>query len=193
MIETLVTCSHGRRLSARGRCRVTLHQLRARCEDLLRALDPPQPLTVESLAAHVSALRGRPITVLPMPATLGASGDLCGLWAATDTRDVIYVIQDTRPSHQLNCTMHELAHIVCDHSAQLEMTEEDMATLVPTLGVDLVRMMLGRRDGFAAQQEQEAEMLASLLVLAHEPPVSSAGRRQQATEALNRAQRVLGL
>jgi hypothetical protein len=125
-------------------------RLHRRCRTRLRDLPLPAPFDVRVLCDQVATRRGRPIRLIPMAGLT----DVCGLWIATDTADLICYERDTTRPHQDHIVLHELSHILCEHSP--------VETLLPDLDPAMVRTVLGRA-GYSTEQEREAETLASLI------------------------------
>ena len=133
-------------------------RLRRRCLARLRDLPLPAPFDVHELCARVAARRGRPIRLLPVAGLTG----VCGLWIATDTTDLICYERDTTRPHQDHIILHELSHVLCDHYPVTLPGEDRTSALFPDLDPAMVRAVLGRA-GYAAEEEREAETLASLI------------------------------
>jgi hypothetical protein len=146
------------RTSSGSRIR-SLRGLRRRCAERVRDLPVPYPFDVRELCALIAARRGRAIQLLPM--ICGDSGVL-GLWVATESADLILYEESTTPPHQDHIILHELAHVLCDHYSAKVSAEEQMRLLMPDLDPDMVRRVLGRTT-YLAVEEQEAELLASLI------------------------------
>ncbi|MDH6134293.1 hypothetical protein P3T37_003695 [Kitasatospora sp. MAA4] len=146
--------------------RVPYRRLRRRCEAVLQAFGPIPSFSVETVCTRLSALRGRPLHLLPLPEGAAAAG-ACGLWLATDAQDYIFFEQQTSRPHQEHIVLHEIGHMLFDHPG-LELLDG----LLPSdrLGSpELARRLLARTD-YTTRQEQEAEMLASLIrTVATEP------------------------
>ena len=132
--------------------------VRRRCAKVLRDLDLPASFDVPTLCAELSARRGRPIQQLPVPNLF----DVCGLWIATDTVDLIAYEQHTSAPHQHHIVLHELGHMLCDHFPATVSPAEQVRLLMPNLDPNMIRRVLGRT-GYSSVEEQEAEFLASLL------------------------------
>ncbi|MFG2296362.1 hypothetical protein [Streptomyces sp. NPDC048603] len=134
-------------------------RLRRRCRPLLGQLNLPHPFAIETLCAHLSAHRGRPLHLHPLPDQAAVAG-ACGLWIATDTDDHIFYEQRTARSHREHIVLHEIGHMLLDHHAT---TGSGLpGGLFGDLSPRLVRRMLARAN-YSTRQEQEAEMLASLI------------------------------
>jgi hypothetical protein len=88
--------------------------------------------------------------------------DVMGMWVATDTMDLILYEQSTTPPHQDHIILHELSHLLCDHFRGTLPDADHMRSLLPDLDPAMVRRVLGRT-GYSADEEREAELLASLI------------------------------
>ncbi|MFI6696267.1 hypothetical protein ACIBLA_31850 [Streptomyces sp. NPDC050433] len=133
-------------------------KVRRRCAAVLRDLELPDSFDVPTLCAELSARRGRPIKQLPVPDL----SDVCGLWIATDTADLIAYEQNTTVPHQNHIVLHEIGHMLCDHYPVTLSPAEQARLLLPSLDPNMIRRVLGRA-GYSSVEEQEAEFLASLL------------------------------
>ena len=129
--------------------------------DLRRRIDRiemPRPFTVDALCAHLAEQRGRPLRVLPLPQQAGP--DLpCGLWIATEAVDYIFHARGTSPLHQQNIVLHEIGHMLCEHSGPGTFA----VPLLPMLDPAMVQRVLGR-SRYSTPQEEEAEMAAALIL-----------------------------
>jgi hypothetical protein len=138
-----------------------LGQLRRRCEARLRDLGIPEPYDPGTFVDQLAERRGRPIRLLPLPAGLGHEAP-CGIWLATEHEDWVFVERATSPLHRDHILFHELAHMLFGHG-------DDRSQIDPVPGVlgnldgDMVRRVLGRTS-YTTEEEQEAEMLASLIL-----------------------------
>ncbi|MGW5116432.1 ImmA/IrrE family metallo-endopeptidase [Streptomyces noursei] len=141
--------------------------MEASCQALLDTLPVPPSFDLETFLAGLAQQRGRPIKLQPWPGA-GGSGAPCGLWFATETADYICYEPGTSPLHQEQIILHECAHILCDHRLGIDLSEA--GRLLPDLGSSLIRRALARTS-YTTRQEQEAEMLASLLSLRTTSPL----------------------
>ncbi|MCF2532417.1 DUF6545 domain-containing protein [Yinghuangia soli] len=143
----------------------------------LAALDLPSPLTLPKLQAAVSARRGRPLTVLPIPYEADA-GRPFGAWLPQADRDVIYYEPATSPAHRTHIVLHEIAHILCGHTA----AEWCLVNLFPDIDADVVRAMF--RQKWADPREHEAELLAEQLreLIEHPEPAPAFGAGPRAAD-----------
>ncbi|MFI8100441.1 hypothetical protein [Streptomyces sp. NPDC086023] len=125
-------------------------KLRKRCEAILGQLDLSHPFSLDGLCARVADRRGRPIKLHPLPKEAAESG-VCGLWVGTATVDYVFYEAQTSRLHQEHIVLHELGHILFGHNS---LEGEDVAGDAPVI--------LGRTN-YTTRQEQEAEMLASMI------------------------------
>jgi hypothetical protein len=136
----------------------SMKQLRRACEARLRELPFPHPFSVRALCELVAAQRGRPVRLKPVTGNHG----VWGLWVATDSADLIFYEQATTWPHQEHIILHELSHLLCDHYPAPLSVAEHTRLLLPDLDPEMVRRVLGRTT-YSAVEEQEAELLASLI------------------------------
>ncbi len=131
-----------------------------RCQARLQGLEIPRPWSIEAFRRSVSRHRGRPLHLHPLPGPTGPEG-LCGLCVATEGADHVWFQPGTSPLHQDHIILHEFAHLICGH----QVIDDDVALrrLFPDLDPDLVRGVLGR-GSFSSEQEQEAEILADMIM-----------------------------
>jgi hypothetical protein len=131
--------------------------LRRRCESIARRLPMPWPYDARRLCELVSAGRGRPILLLELP----GEEEMAGAWLATDDTDLIFYRPHTTPPHQDHIILHELSHVICGHYPAPKLTDQ-RHLLFPDLSPALVGRVLSRTT-YWSQEEQEAELLASLI------------------------------
>jgi hypothetical protein len=156
---------------------VDVKGLRQRCEARLRALDLPNPLTVRGFCDALAERRGRRIELCPVALRPGPSGG----WVAGAEKDYVLYQQETTPVHQEQIILHEASHIACGHRPLHVAEPKVVALLFPDIDSELVQGML-QRTRYSTEEEQEAEMLASLLLdrvtgraVPREPPDEVAG------------------
>ena len=166
-----------------------LHALQARCMQRLRGIDIPRPFSLDVFAAAVAAHRNRALRILPLPGLEGADG-LSGAWVATDTADYVFVDADASPWHRDLIGLHEISHVLCGHGASGSRLRELAGTLVPSLGDVTVQRVLGRHGG-SSRDEQEAELMACLILAG--PPVPAFGGARQAAADLASLRALRGL
>lgn len=139
-----------------------LERVRARCAQALCSLTLPDPFDIETLACQVAAKRGRPVHLIPMR-TATDEAAASGVWLATADADLVLYEQDTSALHQKLIILHELAHIWLGHQSPDGPGTRLPGRLFPDLSPELIETMLCRAL-FSDEQEQEAEMLASLIL-----------------------------
>ena len=148
-----------------------LKLLRRRCEARIEGWELPVPFDVHQLCRALAEQRQRPIVLRPL---LGRDGP-CGLWVAGPSSDFIFYAADTSPLHQQHIILHELSHLLCGHRT-LPLGEDELrALLFPDLHAQTVERVL-QRAGYSTADEQEAELLASVIlqrVTAHGPARSA--------------------
>ncbi|MEW1637126.1 hypothetical protein AB0469_23980 [Streptomyces sp. NPDC093801] len=126
-------------------------------------MDLTHPFSLDALCARIADRRGRPIRIHPLPREAAESG-VCGLWVGTETVDYVFYEAHTTPLHREHIVLHELGHILFGHHS-LE-GEENGGDAPVVLG----------RTNYTTRQEQEAEMLASMIRIR----TSGAGRPRPA-------------
>ncbi|WP_329377180.1 ImmA/IrrE family metallo-endopeptidase [Streptomyces sp. NBC_01351] len=124
--------------------------LRKRCENILGHLELPHPFSLDELCNRIAEQRGRPIRLHPLPKEAAETG-VCGLWVGTVNVDYVFYEAQTTPLHREHIVLHELGHILFGHHSVEGEGNDDH---VPTV--------LGRTN-YTTRQEQEAEMLASMI------------------------------
>ncbi|WP_326647206.1 toxin [Streptomyces sp. NBC_01750] len=171
--------------------RRSLAHLRRSCEARLAALMLPMSCDIAGLCARLSERRGRPLHLIPIAMR---AAQPCGLWIASDAADlVIFEAKTTRP-HQDHIIVHELAHIVCEHRSSSSLDDATARLVFPDLNPELVRNML-QRSNYSDAQEQEAEMMASLILATQNdgiavPPTPALGALSEALGITQRGRRL---
>nr|BFF00740.1 hypothetical protein GCM10020241_24150 [Streptoalloteichus tenebrarius] len=143
-----------------GGDRMDRKRLRRRCEQQVRALDMPEPFDVRALCERIGRVRGRVIHLLPLAMPTGGP---CGLWISTRTAEYVLYEERTSPLHQEHIVLHELGHLLCEHEAAPVLGEDASRLLLPHLDPRMVARVLGRTH-YTAEEEQEAEMIASMIL-----------------------------
>ncbi|BCM69946.1 MULTISPECIES: regulator component [Streptomyces] len=136
--------------------------LQRRCSAILRDLGIPRSLSLDAVCARVEELRGRPLVLRELPEEAAATG-ACGLWLGTDNADYVFYEARTAPLHREHIILHEIGHVLCDHHRSItddghELTDRLLDGLQP----HLVRRVMARTS-YTTTEEQEAEMIASLI------------------------------
>ncbi|HEX3782343.1 MAG TPA: hypothetical protein VHX38_21980 [Pseudonocardiaceae bacterium] len=137
-----------------------LDQLRKRCRRRLADVVIPEPFSLQRFRAQVAESRGRPLhlhSVAPRP----ASGTPCGMWLATAGADHVFYVSGSSALHQQNIILHEIGHMLWDHA--LDVRSDLLAGLLPDLDPNVVTRTL-LRTSYSAPQEQEAEMMAAVIL-----------------------------
>jgi hypothetical protein len=154
-----------------------MRQLRKRCEQRVREMAIPRPFELVTFCAHVERLRGRKLVLKPMPGLSAAAP--CGMWLSLAEADYVLYEPNTSKLHSEHIILHELGHMLCDH--RLTMDASVLSKLLPSIDPATVLRVLGRVN-YATEQEQEAEMLASL--------IRGGGRAERSRDALGRIHEV---
>lgn len=150
---------------------------------MARDLPLPRPFDVRVLCRRVAEQRGRPITLLPMH---GGESGVLGLWVAAESGDMIFYEEHTTPPHQEHIILHELSHVLCQHYPAQLSTAEHMRILLPDLDPRMVRRVLGRTT-YLAVEEQEAELLATLIQQRAQREAAPGHRSTDVAEKINTA------
>ncbi|MGP4001363.1 regulator component [Streptomyces sp. 8N706] len=134
-------------------------QLRAQCEERVRALHLPHRCSTRDLRDAVATMRGKPIILKPLK-TLGLMDAPCGIRLETEEADLLFYEDGTSPLHKNHILAHEISHVICDHPGSLELNEDafDAIGFDPTL----VQRMSGRTS-YTTEDEREAEMMATVI------------------------------
>ena len=133
--------------------------LRRACESRLAVLGLSDEPDIARLTERISGHRGRPILLVPVEMR---AFDPYGLWFATVDTDFICYEANTSKHHQEHIIAHELGHMICCHRGVVRPDDETMNLLFPDLSPDLIRDLL-RRTGYSDVEEEEAEIMASLI------------------------------
>jgi hypothetical protein len=119
----------------------------------------PDPFELTELRNLLERRRGRPIELLPLSSDVGPFG----LWVASPRADYIFFVQSTSRVHQVHIIVHELAHLLCDHTAASISEHELLQIVLPDLQPSVVQSVL-KRSAYTASEELEAEILASIIL-----------------------------
>ncbi|WP_265565533.1 hypothetical protein [Streptomyces hygroscopicus] len=98
------------------------------------------------------------------------------MWIATDTVDYIVYQRETSPSHQDHIILHEVGHILADHTSEASGCEFRQI-LPPDTPRGTINRAL-RRTAYDEESECEAELVATIIlewssVLNHVTPRTS--------------------
>jgi hypothetical protein len=151
-----------------------VRRLLRRCERRLDGVPIPHPFDLDKLCQGVADMRGRPLRRLGIPGL--SSTAPCGLWVSVPAADYILFDPNTSRLHAEHIVLHEVGHMLCGHSLTLDVANSTMSRLLPDLDPRTVSLVLGRVS-YTTAQEQEAELLASLIRAraAREVPVAAGG------------------
>ncbi|GAA2990521.1 hypothetical protein [Streptomyces fulvorobeus] len=139
-----------------------------RCQVMLHNIDIPHPFSLDVLCRRVEKLRDRPLHLHQLPQEAASAG-VCGLWLATSSADHVFYEGQTSRLHQEHIVLHELGHILFGHNALQQGVSDGIEKLLPDLDMGRVQRLLGRTN-YTTRQEQEAEMLASLIRMSANRP-----------------------
>ncbi|MFY1631757.1 hypothetical protein ACN27F_00525 [Solwaraspora sp. WMMB335] len=139
----------------RQTCLARLDQLMA------RGLRLPQPFDAVALCRQASDVLGRDIALVGMPMPPGAP---FGMTFFTDTGHVIAYEQRTSRVHRDHIIAHELSHVLLGHRALALDDRHASELLLPALRSTLVHRVLNRTGVYSRGEEQEAEMMATILL-----------------------------
>jgi hypothetical protein len=136
---------------------------------LARELPIPVPWDRDTFVANIAVLRNRSIRLVPTD-TAALGGGPCGVWLNGDDEDVILHATGTSDYHIDQIVCHEIGHMLLGHGqgnggAADEPTFAALDQLLPDIDPATVRAILGRSD-FRADQERDAEMFASMVMIA---------------------------
>lgn len=141
-------------------------ELRRTCLTRLRQLQDrglrmPRPFDAAQLCRQVGAVLGQRITLVGVPMPAGAP---FGLTFFTDAGHVIAYEERTSQVHRDHIVAHELGHILFDHHALALDDQQASQLLMPALRPTLVHRVLHRTGVYSRGEEQEAEMMATVLL-----------------------------
>jgi hypothetical protein len=137
-----------------------VRRLRRRCERRLADIPVPRPFDLAVFCQGIASRRGRALRLQPVPGLTATAP--CGLWISLPGTDYVVFDPDTSRLHAEHIVLHELSHMLCDHSISMDMGSSTLARLMPDLAPETVARVLGRVS-YPTAQEQEAELLASLI------------------------------
>ena len=137
---------------------MSLKSIRRQCESALEGVPVPNPLDINDFCRVISSRRGRALHLVPKQTRLGP----CGVWLSLPEVDYVFYESETSQLHREHIILHELGHLLCEHQPTEVIDEEVVAQLFPHLDPAVVHRVLGRTT-YTAIEEQEAEMLASLV------------------------------
>ncbi|MBB5919515.1 hypothetical protein FHR81_000544 [Actinoalloteichus hoggarensis] len=138
-------------------------ELRRRCQDRVRRLDEeagiPRPFELRVFLDRLAEHRGRPILLHPSEHVAGRA---CGLWLDLGDADVIAHARTT-PLHVWHIVLHEVGHMISAHRGGQLLDRDFLRRLAPDVDPAVAVRMMGRTS-YSELEEQEAEMIASLIL-----------------------------
>ena len=137
---------------------MSLRSIRKQCESALEGVPVPNPFDINDFCRVISTRRGRALHLVPKQTRLGP----CGVWLSLPDVDYVFYEPETSQLHREHIILHELGHLLCEHQPTEVIDEEVITRLLPDLNPTVVRRVLGRTT-YTAVEEQEAEMVASLV------------------------------
>ena len=157
---------------------MSLRSIRRQCESALEGVPVPNPFDINDFCRVISSRRGRALHLVPKQTRLGP----CGVWLSLPEVDYVFYESETSQLHREHIIMHELGHLLCEHQPTEVIDEEVVAQLFPHLNPAVVQRVLGRTT-YTAVEEQEAEMLASLVRGRVEHELRTTRKREGDTES----------
>lgn len=135
-------------------------QLRQQCQAHVTQLQRElgRVFDFEALLDLAARRRGRPLHLISRSLPLGP----CGMWIVTRECDYVFFEHSTSPLHHRQIILHELAHVLCNHGGSGPNLTV-FAALLPHLRGAAIQRVLGR-SSYSDHEEQEAEVLATLLL-----------------------------
>ncbi len=137
-------------------------EVRHRCEslvdDVLRQTGIPQPWDINEWLDCLERARGRGIDLC---ALTWKPGDATGAWQPRDDHDVIAYPANTSGYHQNHIILHEIGHMLFQHSSRCTLSYEEARRIAPDLDANAYAHQLDHRDGTV--EEYEAEQFAHIL------------------------------
>ncbi len=122
--------------------------IKSRMRNLLEQLNYDfSKFTFGDFVAWLEEKRGRKIEFREQALR---SPDLYGAWLAGEDRDFIFYEQNTLPIHQTHICLHELSHMICNHST---------GKIAALNGSQIEAVLL--RSLHSNEEEEEAEIMAS--------------------------------
>jgi hypothetical protein len=139
-----------------------MDELQAEARTAFEALRLPPRLTLDSLIAHVEAVRGRRMKIIETAKLTGKK--ICGLWVPGESVDVVYHSHTRGRLHRQQMVLHEISHMILRHDQARDATWQGISVFREISG-EVVERALARGD-FRSDLEATAEYLADLLAAA---------------------------
>lgn len=170
-----------------GQPRRNPKRVRRECQARLAALAIPAGCGIGALCDQLSQQRGRPIHRLPVPLQGSAP---YGCWMSAADADFIFYEANTSRLHQEHIIAHELGHMICCHQGYAMLDSSTSRLLFPDLAPRLVQDIL-QRSSYSSGQEQEAEIMAYLILGLANSPGRVAAESGETSEIVTRIARSL--
>ncbi|GAA4864132.1 hypothetical protein [Saccharopolyspora rosea] len=132
---------------------------RLRVAHLLRGVELPNPWDVNEFLDRLERHRGRDIDLCAVAWTAGES---TGAWQRRADHDVIVYPVNTSPLHQDHIILHEVGHLVSDHSGRCVLSVREAQRRAPHLAPAAFAHLLDR--AAVQAEEHEAETIATMLL-----------------------------
>ncbi len=156
----------------------------------LAGIPVPQPFDLEAFAAGVGRKLGRTIEIRDLPDDPRLAA-VSGAWMSLDDADIISLEAGTSGWHRDLIALHEFGHLLSNHPSDPDWDRNQLARHFPGLSARALDRTRFRhaQDGYSDQEEQEAEMIASVILDRADigpPPdvLDSGGLLSRLTEAL---------
>ncbi|GAA0477768.1 hypothetical protein ABZ951_23250 [Streptomyces sp. NPDC046215] len=127
---------------------------------MIDGIPVPDPFSAHTLCARLARQRGRPLRLLALP-TPTVPGTPSGILLATESEDFILYDAQTSPLHQEHIIVHEIGHLVCNHRSATD--DREHFRHLDISDPRSLRQVLPRIR-YGDEQEQEAEMIATLIL-----------------------------
>lgn len=157
-------------------------------EGLLTSIDVPDPFDIQVFCDKIAKQRGRALYLHGIPGISGTDAP-CGIWIATKTADHIFYEAATSPLHQDHIILHEVGHMLLEHSAIIDDVRPGAGTVFSGIDPATVNSLLNRAS-YATEDERDAERLAGLI--AAKADISSLHRATTHHQVLRRLGNALG-
>lgn len=135
-------------------------RLRRQCQKVINGITLPEPFSARELCDRLASGRERPVHLLPLP-TPTVPGTPSGMWLVAEHGDYIFYDAQTSHLHQEHIIVHEIGHMVCEHRPTGG--DQSLYRHIDIANPESIRHILPRIE-YSDEQEQEAEMIASLIL-----------------------------
>lgn len=141
-------------------------RLEKRCQELISALDIPEPFELTEFCHRLERKLGRAIHLVPITTP---SGSPCAMWVRTARTDYIFHDRGISLLHRQHIILHEIGHILFGHKDGPPFAQGLAQLILPDLEAELIESILGRT-AYTRQEELEAETFADLTLLVVQRP-----------------------